>query len=145
MEENIALIIPMDCPEFKTFNLPTIGSGTIFQRMQEIMDIKTPTLVPLTEREVDFLLENRGEFDVPMYMIEHLPDYDFSPKWITLLTQFETVSFDALSQLISAYQQEKAESEDSIRKAGDHIAPVVGGGITDEEDDDVQLIEPERL
>lgn len=145
MEENIALIIPKDCPEFKTFNLPSIGNGTIFQRMQEIMDIKFPTLVPLTEREVDFLLENRNEFDVPMYMIEHLPDYDFTPKWITLLTQFETVSFDALSQLISAYQQTKSNEEDSIRKEGDHVVPIIKGGMPDEEDEDVQMIAPEQL
>lgn len=145
MEENIALILPVDCPELKTFNLPSIGDGTIFQRMQMIMDIKTPTLVRLTEMEVQFLLDNRSRFDVPMYMIEHLPDYDFTPKWITFLTQFETVSFDALSQLISAYQQDRAESEDSIKQAGDHLAPVVGGGVMDEEDEEVEIIIPERL
>lgn len=145
MEENIVLIIPSDCPEFKTFNLPSIRTGTIFQRMQEIMEIKTPTLAPLTEKEVDFLLDNRSEFDAPMYMVEHLPDYDFTPKWITLLTQFETVSFDALSQLISAYQQDKAESAGSIRREGDHVAPIVNSGYEDEDDEDVQMIAPERL
>lgn len=145
MEENIALIIPADCPELKTFNLPMIPDDTIFKKMQAITEISTPTIVSLTENEVQFILDNRVHFDVPMYMVDFLPDYDFSPKWITYLTQFETVSFDSLSQLIGIYQADKAESAESIKKQGDHVTPIVNEGIEDEEDGDIEIIAPERI
>lgn len=145
MEENIILIVPEDCPEFSVFNLPKIGNGTIFERMQALLLVKTPTLAYFTEEEVQFLLDNRKYVDVPMYMVEHLPDYDFSPKWITFLTQFETVSFDALSQLITQYQKDQAEDQDAIQTPGMHVVPIINGGEMDEEDDEVNVIEPEIL
>lgn len=145
MEENIALIIPENCPELKTFNLPGLDNTAFFSRMQLLVDIKTPTIARLSEDEVQFILENRARFDVPMYMVDFIPDCDFTPKWVTFLTQFETVSFDSLSQLIGVYQADKADAQESIKKQGDHITPVLNDGLEDEEDDEVQIIAPEQI
>jgi hypothetical protein len=143
MDENIALVVPTDAPKVTTFNLPTLEDQPLFGKMQAIADIATPTIVPLSEDEVTFLLNNLERFDVAIYLVDFLPDYDFTPKWVTFLPQLDTVSFDALSEIIGEYHREQATDRQDA-EVGNHVVPVVDDQL-DGEDGDVEIITPEQL
>lgn len=143
--ENIAIILPVDAPELTTFNLPTLKADTFFGKMDAINKISTPTIVRMEDDEMTFLLDNSTRFDPALYILDLIPDYDFAPKWVNFMTMLDVVSYESLSELLDVAEKIEKTQKPTSGTFGVNEPPVVKGQLNNGDDDDVNIITPERL